>query len=301
MQQNRLLERQLAQLRAEARQNRNVIRDLKNENFVLKDRIETAKVERDRIGIPRLPVETREPAVAAAPVKPKRPGYEVVGVDRNGAEIVYVGDAAKNESIRPRLIASGRSETSSSSSDRSSTSSSSGATEYTRDGRPLAPVPTVDERLPVSKSIPTIANQLRKAAPTSVPAGGIADPQADYRRYYAALRAGNHAYAITGFRNFIKRYPDHDYADNAQYWLGEAFYDRKDYAAALVEFRRVVARYPRGNKVPDALLKIGYCYTSLKEPAKARAALQQIITVYPKGRAAELANTQLAKLGAGGK
>ena len=115
-------------------------------------------------------------------------------------------------------------------------------------------------------------------------------------RSYTALRAGNHAYAITGFRNFIKRYPRHDYADNAQYWLGEAFYDRKDYDKALAEFRRVVTRYPRGNKVPDALLKIGYSYTSLKQLSKARSAFKQIVTVYPKGRPAELASAQLAKL-----
>ncbi len=277
-QQNLLLQAQVSQLRAQSRRDRMKLRDLKNENFVLKDRIDSAKVERTRIGIPTLPVETRtpEPGTTTAAKTSKRPGYEVVGVDRNGAEIVYMGAAAKNESIRPKITMSG-------------------TPNRTRSGRRLAPVPVVTDRLPVSKSIPTIHNQLSKTVP-SVPGSVGADPQADYRRYYAALRAGNHAYAITGFRNFIKRYPSHDYADNAQYWLGEAYYDRKDYEKALVEFRRVVTRYPRGNKVPAALLKIGYCYTSLKQPSKARQAFTQLKTVYPKGRPAELASAQLAKL-----
>jgi len=284
--QNKLLQGQVSRLRADARGDRVKMRDLRNENFLLKDRLDTARIERDRIGVPTLPVETLtpEPKREQAATEPKRahPDYQVVGVDRNGAEIVYMGEATKNTSIRPKLIRSG----------------SSGSSASARnDNRRLAPIPKVDDRLPVSKSIPTIDNQMRKASASSSGrrvTGG--DARADYHRYYAALRAGNHAYAITGFRNFIKRYPHHDYTDNAQYWLGEAFYDRKDYEKALVEFRRVVVRYPRGNKVPDALLKIGYCYVSLKQVDRARATFKQILTVYPKGRAAELATEQLAKL-----
>jgi len=278
MQKNRLLSAQVAQLRAEARADRNKLRDLRNENFLLKDRIDTAKVERTRIGIPKLPVETRRPdptTTTTAAANNSRPGYQVVGVDRHGSEIVYVGAASRNDSIRPKITGHG-------------------SPERTRSGRRLESVPVVTDRLPVSKSIPTIQNQLNKT--TTRVTGPVSDPQTDYQRYYRALRAGNHAYAITGFRNFIKRYPRHDYADNAQYWLGEAFYDRKDYDKALSEFRRVVTRYPRGNKVPDALLKIGLTYTSLKQPAKARSTFKQIVTVYPKGRPAELASAQLAKL-----
>src|SRR5690606_999665 len=69
-----------------------------------------------------------------------------------------------------------------------------------------------------------------------------------YRRGTAALKAREHAGAIAAFREIVARFPQHDYADNAQYWLGEAYYDQKDYARAITEFRATVSRYPRGNK-----------------------------------------------------
>ena len=69
----------------------------------------------------------------------------------------------------------------------------------------------------------------------------------------------------------VTRHPHHELADNAQYWLGEVYYDQKDYARALTEFRATVTAYPRGNKVADALLKVGFAYQALGEGAKARA------------------------------
>ena len=97
-------------------------------------------------------------------------------------------------------------------------------------------------------------------------------------------------------REFLKKYPDSSLADNAQYWLGEAYYDQRNYEQALTEFRRVVKRYPSGNKAPDALLKIGYCYAKLGDVAAARDVLAQVVEVYPKTAAARLATKRLEEL-----
>ena len=98
---------------------------------------------------------------------------------------------------------------------------------------------------------------------------------------------------VAALRAFVTKYPRHDYADNAQYWLGEAFYAQKDYAHALTEFRKVIEVYPRGNKVPDALLKVGYCYQATGQGEKAHAVLQQVVTLYPKSEPATLAAKRL--------
>jgi tol-pal system protein YbgF len=99
---------------------------------------------------------------------------------------------------------------------------------------------------------------------------------------------------LTGsLRTFLKTYPRNDYADNAQYWLGEAYYAQKDYQHALVEFRATIETYPRGNKVPDALLKVGYCYQALGQTEKARAVLEQVVNLYPKTEPAALAAKRL--------
>ena len=137
--------------------------------------------------------------------------------------------------------------------------------------------------------------QLRDTASVAGGAdGGAADAAIElYRRGTSALKSREHAAAIIAFRDLVARFPDHDYADNAQYWLGEAFYDQKDYARAISEFRATVSKYPRGNKVPDALLKIGFAYQALGETDKARAALQQVVSLYPGSSPAVIAAARL--------
>ena len=41
--------------------------------------------------------------------------------------------------------------------------------------------------------------------------------------------------ALTGFRKFLARYRTHGYADNAQYWIGECYYDLNQFHAAARE------------------------------------------------------------------
>jgi tol-pal system protein YbgF len=110
------------------------------------------------------------------------------------------------------------------------------------------------------------------------------------------LQAGRHDQAVAAFRGFVKAHPGHDYADNAQYWLGECFYDRKEYSTALREFRKVAEKFPLGNKVPDALLKVAFSYLALGSARPARETLQEIVRSWPRLPAAALARAKLAEL-----
>lgn len=115
-----------------------------------------------------------------------------------------------------------------------------------------------------------------------------------YESALAALRAHDHDRALAGFRRFVALHPRHDYADNAQYWMGECFYDRGDYTHAAEEFRRVVDRYPHGNKVPDAMLKLGFSLAAAGDPAGATKALASLVKAFPRHQAAGLASEKLA-------
>ena len=170
--------------------------------------------------------------------------------------------------------------------------------------RPQSVLTDRDDRIPVTGEIgPTVARQLAAASRRPVATTGRqeparrarkSDPKADYKRYYQALRAGNHAFAITGFKHFIERHPRHSYADNALYWLAEAHYDQRAYRVALDAFRKVERDYPTGNKVPDALLKIAFCHIALGERASARAAMAELTERYPRSKPAALAAERLA-------
>jgi tol-pal system protein YbgF len=118
-----------------------------------------------------------------------------------------------------------------------------------------------------------------------------------YQEAYETLRNGQNARAIEDFELLIAKFPEGEYADNAQYWLGEAYKANQDYKSAKKAFKKVVKRYSRSPKVADALLKLGYLEIEQKNMAKARDYLTKVTVGYPGTTAAHLANKKLMQMG----
>lgn len=125
----------------------------------------------------------------------------------------------------------------------------------------------------------------------------VADPKASYDNAYLEVTRGNYDLAVAGFREFLKNYPNSSLADNAQYWIGEAFYARERYAEALAEFQKVVSDYPNQDKVPAAMHKTGLCHQKLGDKAKASEAWRSLISKYPRSNEAALAKERIKELG----
>jgi tol-pal system protein YbgF len=132
---------------------------------------------------------------------------------------------------------------------------------------------------------------------------GLPVPQGDDRANYQAafdlLKDGKYQAATSAFKQFLSKFPQSPLADNAQYWLGEAYYVSKDYQQALRAFRTVIEKYPESRKLPDALLKIGYCNYELKNFNDAKTALNQVVQQFPETTAARLASQRLARMESG--
>ena len=123
-----------------------------------------------------------------------------------------------------------------------------------------------------------------------------AEERKSYQQAFSLLKEGRYAMAIEAFRSFISSYPEGSYADNAQYWLGEARYVTRDFANAISEFHQVLEKYPESPKIPDAMLKIGYARFELGEQELAGAVLADIIQRYPESTAARLADKRLQRI-----
>jgi tol-pal system protein YbgF len=137
------------------------------------------------------------------------------------------------------------------------------------------------------------------AAGTAAGGGGTTVAGSDTAAYQAAfglLKDSQFDQAIAAFQQFLATYPDSSLADNAQYWLGEAYYVNKSFPEALAAFQRVTSKYPQSRKVPDALLKVGYCYYELKQWQEARGTLAQLVLSYPDTPAGKLAQARLDKM-----
>ncbi len=253
-------------------------------------------------------------------------GERVVGVADDGSEIVYIDDAATGKVVAPSpevLAEMGRARRSSASPTRlDGPEIDEGDAQALLDAAsseklPLAPLASLGRRAsqrrsiappppsrasaPASTPVSTTAT-LRvtpsPAAPKAPPAPTVrgsdnGGAEAHYKAAIALVRKAEYPAAITSLRQFLERHPRHDYADNAQYWLGEAYYAQQQYAQALSELRKVAEHYPLGNKVPDSLLKVGYCHLAMGERDKSTAALRELIRLYPRTEPALLAAKKL--------
>ena len=130
-------------------------------------------------------------------------------------------------------------------------------------------------------------------ADSSAPAS---DDKAAYQTAFNLLKDGQYDRAIAAFQKFLIVYSDSSLADNAQYWLGEAYYVNKSYPEAQGAFQRVVDKYPQSRKRPDALLKIGYCQYELKQWDSAKGTLSQVAKQFPDAPAGHLAQQRLDKM-----
>jgi len=151
----------------------------------------------------------------------------------------------------------------------------------------------LDRRL---KTLESAGQRADAGLGASLPAGAPLDDQTAYNRAFERLKAGEYGSAITQFRDFMAAYPSSGLLDNAQYWIGEAFYVTRDYDQALAAFRAVGERWPDSPKAADALLKTGYTQFEQKQLSAARATLQQVQQRYPGSEAARLAGERLARL-----
>jgi tol-pal system protein YbgF len=150
-------------------------------------------------------------------------------------------------------------------------------------------------------------NQLNTGGGTGAGTGASNAPPAvapgtEQSAYMAALdqlKNGRYPDAINSLQQFLSTYPKSDLADNAQYWLGEAYYAGRDYPKAADAFKAVLDQWPNSRKAPDALLKLGYTQFELKQYAEARATLTNVTHRFPDSNAAKLASDRLRALSSG--
>jgi tol-pal system protein YbgF len=68
---------------------------------------------------------------------------------------------------------------------------------------------------------------------------------------------------------------------DAQFWLGESFFQRQQYRDAAESFLAVTTKFDKSAKAPDALLRLGQSLAALKEKEAACAAFGEVARKYP--------------------
>jgi tol-pal system protein YbgF len=169
---------------------------------------------------------------------------------------------------------------------------------------PASPVP------PPATAPPVQAPPSAVPPVTARPATNALQPQDIYQAAYIDFSKGSYALAMAGFREFLRRFPDHTLAGNAQYWIGESHFSlartsanagqadkaTQELEQAVQELRKVVANYPRSEKAPTALYKEALALIELKQPGVAQQRLEYLVATFPQAEETPLARERLAAI-----
>lgn len=146
------------------------------------------------------------------------------------------------------------------------------------------------------------------AAVSSVPATGAADAaktaaatvsvdeNVAYERAQGQRRIGNYQGAITAFQGFVAKHPKSTLAPRAQYWIGDSYFNLRDFKNAITSQQKLLASYPDSSSVPDALLNMASSQLESGDTAAARKTMDGLIARYPSSEAAEKARRRVTNL-----
>jgi len=135
----------------------------------------------------------------------------------------------------------------------------------------------------------------QQQTPAGPPAGLSAESL--YTNAYRDYLGGKQDLALQEFTEYLKYFPTTQFASNAQYYIGDVYYQRHDYTNALQAFDAVMERFPDGNKTPDAYYMKGLSFLGLNKNDAAAAEFRDLIKRYPDSDLAAKAKARLKEMG----
>jgi tol-pal system protein YbgF len=143
------------------------------------------------------------------------------------------------------------------------------------------PKPMESEKLAPTKEIPS---ELKGSST------GMGDL---YKDAYETFHKGDLEGARRKFEAFLKQYPNTELSDNAQFWIGETYFLKKDYEKAILEYEKAIVKYPEGDKIPAAMFKQALSFLELRDKTNATNLFKRVIEKYPRSDQAEMAKRRL--------
>jgi tol-pal system protein YbgF len=134
------------------------------------------------------------------------------------------------------------------------------------------------------------------AAPAPNPAAGMS-PQRLWDMAYSDYASGQWPLAIQGFETYLRTFPRSSQADDAQFYIGEAYQLDGKMREAVAAYNRVITDFPQGDKAAEAYYKLGLTYGTLNQPDKAKESFEAVIKLFPNSESSRLARQRLDSQG----
>jgi tol-pal system protein YbgF len=134
------------------------------------------------------------------------------------------------------------------------------------------------------------------APPTpSAPPPGVS-PQKMYELAWGDYVGAQYNLAVSGFENYIRTFPRSEQAGDAQYFIGESYYQQGMFREAAGAFDRGISDYPNSKRVPDMYFKRGMAQNALGQTDRARESWEFVVKTFPNTDAGRLARQRLDQL-----
>lgn len=130
-------------------------------------------------------------------------------------------------------------------------------------------------------------DQTKISAAITTPALGPAASTANYLAAFSNLAAGRYQIAEAGFDAFLRQYPQHQYSNNARYWLANAQLSQGKVQSAASNLRQVIVDQTSPDRAPAALALLARIYQQQQASAEAEEVLEQLRQRYPDSKEAQ--------------
>jgi tol-pal system protein YbgF len=121
----------------------------------------------------------------------------------------------------------------------------------------------------------------------------VGEPNELFATAQDALQRGSYRTAREAFEEFVRAFPQHPRASEAQLRVGEALVGANEPQRAFDAYGRVLELYPNSEHAPTALYRAALIELERKNDARARAMLNQVVAAYPNSPEAALARERL--------
>jgi len=161
---------------------------------------------------------------------------------------------------------------------------------------PTTPAPAPAPMAGAPSSAPSEITPAPAAAPAPAAPASAGNAETDYQQAQKSFARQDYTAALDQFGGYLQRYPDSEYAPNAQFFKARSLQSLGKYDQAIGEFDKLRTAYPANSKVPYAMHQQAVCYARIGQTDRAVQLLQQVIKDYPMTPPADQAKSDIKKL-----
>ena len=126
--------------------------------------------------------------------------------------------------------------------------------------------------------------------------GQVGAAEALFNNAYSDYTRGDYDLAVAEFQDFLKNWGTNPRAPEAQYYLGQIYYNQSDFARAAQQYDLVLERYPVGVVSADAQYKKAMAFKRMGRLEDARREFQSVLDSFGTSGVAPAARAELEDL-----